>query len=154
MLWHIPQGKEMWVCACVQSFVWVCVYVQRGTREGLAIHTYNHMQMDVSQSDANDFIITKNISTVKIKLQTEVHTLCYLKRPTTLLCSCVYLYSTLNVCNFNGEQTYGFSWNTLLKFPLLFASLFLPIVFLPCSCLHTTHFSVHYSPFTPLSNMI
>lgn len=68
--------REMWVCKeasvlclvfctivrissfCVHS---LCVYV-------LATHTHNDMQMDVSQNDANDFIITKDISTVKIKI--------------------------------------------------------------------------------------
>lgn len=73
--------KEFGSAVPVHIQWYVFVYVQGG----LAIHTHNDMQMDVSQSDANDFIITKNISTVKIELQTEICTLCYPRRPTTLL---------------------------------------------------------------------
>lgn len=52
------------LCALVTLYACVCV------QEGLSIHTHNDMQMILSQSDANGFIITKNINTVKIKLQT------------------------------------------------------------------------------------
>lgn len=90
--------KETWVCAFVQSCVSVCVCAKRlgvfssvvqefgsaesvcisnaicmcvcTVQEGLSIHTHNDMQMIISQSDANGFIITKTINTVKIKLQT------------------------------------------------------------------------------------
>lgn len=61
---------KLCVCACVR----VCMYKEASVvclvqQFGSAVFVCNNdMQMGVSQSDANDFIITNNISTVKIEL--------------------------------------------------------------------------------------
>ena len=104
------------------------------------------MQMDVSQSDANDFIITKNISTVKIKLQTEIRTLCYPETNNTVdgfIAVAVLMYAILME---SKPHKLWFFINTLLKIPLLFVSLFLHY---QSSYPKPPHIFLHYSVFLP-----
>lgn len=63
----LHKNLQIKICRfCVRQSNTICVSVQ----ERLVMHTHNDMQMILGQSDANGFIITKDIGTVQKELQT------------------------------------------------------------------------------------
>lgn len=75
------------------------------------VRIHNDMQMDVIQSNTNDFIITKNISIVKTALHDKIHTQCFLMKPIKLPVD-VFLSLVFLMCSVLIEgkhMIYGFS---------------------------------------------